>query len=750
MFRKPRLKAHLRADVAMPDLVVLRWEDGHEVFPGRLIPLLLPHLGGTLTESEIAGALSGCANILDVRFGLSLLAEKGCLTEGDVTPLPADLAAFRDSAGLDAEIFSHRWRETAVEVVALGALSPEPLAALLAASGVRIAAEGGLLVVLAEDYLDPGLAEFDRRSRTDGRPWLLVKPVGAVPWIGPLFRPPGSACWACLAARLEQNRPYRRLLAAEGEGLAPEVPLPALPVTVGLALHAAATQVLRFLGAESVPSLADRVITLDARSLATAEHRVVRRPYCPHCGAPAPEPERLPPPIVLQAAERCPAADGGYRIAPPDETCQRLAHHVSPLTGLVARMRDHGDVQFPASGDAFRRGAPRPGAGAVRVQIADHVFPVRDPSTALRKGQRTKSWGKGVSAEQARASALCEALERYSGVFQGNEPRITARLADLGEDAVDPALYLGFSAAQLRERQRWNAPGLPFIWVPEPFDRERAVEWSPLWSLTANRFRYLPTACCYFEVPLPEDHRFCPADSNGGAAGNCLEEAILQGFLELVERDAVTLWWFNRLPCPGVDVASFGRPEFTALFDLYRGLGRTVAVLDVTSDFGIPAFAALSHAAGPEKSDLLLGFGVHFDARIALARALTEMNQGLSSLLRGHKGQIVSGPVGEAPYLEPAPGALRHRDDFPPPPQRDLRDEVLACVELARARGLEMLVLDQTREDLELAVVKVVVPGLRPFWPRFAPGRLYDVPVERGWLPRPRSEDEMNPVFLLI
>src|SRR5918992_3006754 len=183
------LKAHLRADVAAPDLVIVRSEDGHGVFDGRLIPLLLPHLDGTLTESEIADALAGRANVLDVRFGLSLLAERGCLVEGDVAPLAADLAAFRDGAGLDAEIFSSHVREAAVEIVALGALSPDPLAALLSSSGVRIAAEGGLLVVLAEDYLDPRLAEFDRRSRTDGRPWLLVKPVGAVPWIGPLFRP---------------------------------------------------------------------------------------------------------------------------------------------------------------------------------------------------------------------------------------------------------------------------------------------------------------------------------------------------------------------------------------------------------------------------------------------------------------------------------------------------------------------------------------------------------------------------------
>ena len=37
--------------------------------------------------------------------------------------------------------------------------------------------------------------------------------------------------------------------------------------------------------------------------------------------------------------------------------------------------------------------------------------------------------------------------------------------------------------------------------------------------------------------------------------------------------------------------------------------------------------------------------------------------------------------------------------------------------------GLEVLVLDQTRPDVGLPVVRVVVPGLRHFWARFGPGR---------------------------
>jgi oxazoline/thiazoline synthase len=42
-------------------------------------------------------------------------------------------------------------------------------------------------------------------------------------------------------------------------------------------------------------------------------------------------------------------------------------------------------------------------------------------------------------------------------------------------------------------------------------------------------------------------------------------------------------------------------------------------------------------------------------------------------------------------------------------------------------------------------VVRVIVPGLRHFYRRFAPGRLYDVPVQLGLLEKPLQEGELTP-----
>ncbi len=71
-------------------------------------------------------------------------------------------------------------------------------------------------------------------------------------------------------------------------------------------------------------------------------------------------------------------------------------------------------------------------------------------------------------------------------------------------------------------------------------------------------------------------------------------------------------------------------------------------------------------------------------------------------------------------------------------------------MEIAAQQGMETLVLDQTRPDIGMNVVKVIVPGLRHFWPQLGAGRLYDVPVKMGWLSAPLTEEELNPIPMFL
>jgi ribosomal protein S12 methylthiotransferase accessory factor len=372
--------------------------------------------------------------------------------------------------------------------------------------------------------------------------------------------------------------------------------------------------------------------------------------------------------------------------------------------------------------------------------------------------------GKGTSDVQARASALGEGLERYSGVFRGDEPRRRARLANLDGAGIPLNDCLLFSERQYSERESRNTGGSRFSFIPVPFDPEAEIEWSPVWSLTRQEVRYLPTAFCYYDYPLPDEQAFCLACSNGCAAGNTLEEAILQGFLELVERDGVALWWYNRVRRPAVDLDSFGEPYLDRLRAFLQNHGRELWVIDLTTDLGIPVFASISRRTDGPSEQIMPGFGAHLDPKVALLRAVTEMNQMLSSPLLGlpEKGAekepvdpetahwLKTATIADHPYLVPADGPQRSAASYPQTWSDDVADDIRACQALVERAGMEMLVLDQTRPEVGLPVAKVIVPGLRHFWPRLAPGRLYDVPVRLGWLNQPLAEDELNPIAMFL
>ena len=103
--------------------------------------------------------------------------------------------------------------------------------------------------------------------------------------------------------------------------------------------------------------------------------------------------------------------------------------------------------------------------------------------------------------------------------------------------------------------------------------------------------------------------------------------------------------------------------------------------------------------------------------------------------------------LADHPWLAPAADAApRGMADYPVSDAADARDAVERCRALVESRGMEFLALDQTRPDIGMPVVRVIVPGLRHFWERFAPGRLYDVPVETGRRDRALAEDELNSV----
>jgi oxazoline/thiazoline synthase len=645
-------------------------------------------------------------------------------------------AAYWASLGLSPEAAAANLQKCRVRVQSIDVQGATELNSALRELGVRVVTRSpDLTVTLVNDYLEGRLDELNREHLSEQTPWLLAQPSGIFPLVGPIFRPGTSACWTCLTDRMKRNREVKALLDREQARCVAVSPL--ARHTLGKSgIELAAIEIAKAIATDFRTELRDHIISLDLSGATIVKHYVAARPQCPVCGRKKlRDPRRAPAPLELGAGSKLVMTSGGYRTVPPRSTVARFRKHVSPLTGVVSRL-ERINADLPLNTNWY----------------AAHNFSAPAKTVhQLRAGLSGGSFGKGSTAEQGEASALMEAIERYSGIFQGDEIRVMRRFTDFPPgDAILPNDVMLFSDAQYQRGHEPSSAAHDSHQVPSRFDPSAKVDWSPVWSLRDHRFKYLPTSLLYFFYRGPGAFH---ADSNGCAAGNTIEEAIVQGFLELVERDAYAIWWYNRLQRAEADL---GQLDDSYIRDLQAQLaeaGRRLWVLDVTSDLAIPTFVAITHWMQNGRENIEFGSGAHFDARIAMLRALTELNQFLSiGLMGGGSGEKSSLDgstplrLEDYPFLTPRDNAMVQPGGISKFGRLGASEQATACVGVAKQLGLDFLVLNQTRPDIDVPVVRVIVPGLRHFYRRFGPGRLYDVPVKLGLRDRTLPEDELNPI----
>jgi len=749
MLKKPQLRSQFRIETVREEYVFLLSERGAILLSDRLnnllFSLLFPLLDGNHTSDDIVEKLESAEIPASyIYYALMEMEKKGYLMENQEV-LPENLALFCQHLHVKPEDGYSRLKDTKVTVTVLGSVSAAELSTQMESLHIQIGEPGNLEIVLTNDYLQPELWEINQQNLERSRPWMLVKPVGTILWLGPIFQPGKTGCWECLAQRLRNNRPVEGFIHRHNHTSHPLTPpLTDLPSIQSTALNIAATEVLKWIIDPDNPRLAGVIVSYDTLTLETRNHPIIKRPQCPTCGILKPEQYQFPP--VLGSRKKMFTADGGHRTLTPETTLEKYRHHISPITGVVRQLE---------------KISPNLNNLAPMYIAKHHCVSIWDDLRQLQQNLGGRSAGKGKTEAQAKASALGEAIERYSGIFQGDEVRIKGSYQQLVDRAIHPHTYMNFSPRQYDRRQEWNTQASLFQQVPEPFDETRERDWTPVWSFTHQDWKYLPTAYCYFGYPIDLSPD-CWATTNGCAAGNTLEEALLQGFMELVERDSVALWWYNRIPRPKVDLASFQEPYFLSLENYYQSIQRELWVIDITSDLDIPTFAAISRRCDRPVEDIIFGFGTHFDPKLALQRALTEINQILPGVLAANAdGTTQYAPSADPtvldwwktatlvnqPYLAPAPVLCsKVHGDYTQICHDDLLADIKLCQQIVEKHGMEMLLLDQTRPDIGLRVVRVIVPGMRHFWKRLGAGRLYDIPVKLGWLPRPTPEEQLNPV----
>jgi YcaO-like protein with predicted kinase domain len=330
--------------------------------------------------------------------------------------------------------------------------------------------------------------------------------------------------------------------------------------------------------------------------------------------------------------------------------------------------------------------------------------------TACRPNARSLSvfQGKGLSLEAARVSAVMEAYETWCAESIDRP----LRFASLDEMRFSHPL-IDVDALPLASLEPLD-PGHPYLWIEGRDLFGGGDFWLPHELVHAN-----------YALPEPPHSATFAATTNGLASGNTRDEALLHALMEVIERDAVTLWKLGPDAWRGttaVWLGTVGDPACRWLLDRFAAADIDVAVFDVTSDLGIPAFLALIDDASGMTGAPELGCGAHPAPEVALARALTEAAQARATFIAGAREDIPDEDYGAAALASRRGAAraildgltpMRSFADRPGVEGPSFEDDIEATLAaLARAGMRQAIAVDVGKPAFGLAVVRVVVPGL--------------------------------------
>ncbi|MEE4187419.1 MAG: YcaO-like family protein [Roseobacter sp.] len=378
----------------------------------------------------------------------------------------------------------------------------------------------------------------------------------------------------------------------------------------------------------------------------------------------------------------------------------------------------------------------------------DKSCPIYVSAAQIHSGNPTRRRvvsGWGETREAARQKCLWEAKERACALWSDAITQCIAPFCDLPAHTPDPRKTVLLSALQYDARNAWNSMVDAPHHHPAPFSPQQPVAWVKGRTVYGGEPVQVAAGQVFLGYPRAIAEGFPVTDSNGLAAGASPADAASRALLELVERDAVSIWWYNRIRAPEAAGTT------TRLTDAYtaweKSRRRKLTFLDLTTDLGVPVVAAV--ACEEPRRDISIGFGAGWSTAAAAESAVGELAQfDITKRLRRASGTkahpwsflaVLAGLGRKSGYfLDPCKSR-------PTAPARSTTTETLR--EKLISQDIPPVLVDLSNENT--AVVRVVAPGLRPIWPRFAPGRLYDVPVAMTVQTEKTLETELNPMPIL-
>lgn len=568
--------------------------------------------------------------------------------------------------------------------------------------------------LLVDDFLDSRLTQVV----TPLKAYCVIKITGEQIWLSPISTPKSPLDWVKLQNQLWQNQPVRNLVAK----LYPKQNQ-TLPFLIDKPLTAENIRKLSVLLAQQC-FISDQTLCL--MSLVT--NGVEQHPVNPYYQVNSDFSAQIAKPMVLTNCAILFDTDGGCRNISPAQTLENISSLISPITGVIthlAEVKTKENQLIKTYRTAFFK---------TPVYIGQ--------ITAENESFVQTCLGKGISKTQSKVSALCEAIERYSALYQGDEPLLLSKQSLLPKPSYAPQQLVPYSEKQYRQFADNTHPDSSLKQAAIPYG-DAEIHWLPAWSFSQEEQVYVPLSTCFANIPFNDD-QFGRWHSNGCAAGNTLEEAILQALFELIERDATAIWWYNQISAAEFDINQIPADNLNKLSETLSA-SHKFWVLDITTEIGVPVMVAIGQDL--KTNGYSLGLGCHLQPELAAQRALTELCQLIP--IRDQNGAPFDfNAIVEGDYLHP------HKDvKVITPfcvPSGDIKKDINKLVDRLDELGFETLAVNYSRAHLPIKTAKVFVPGLCHIWPQLANERLYQVPMKLGWLAQAKTEATINQQGLYI
>ena len=353
-------------------------------------------------------------------------------------------------------------------------------------------------------------------------------------------------------------------------------------------------------------------------------------------------------------------------------------------------------------------------AGITRITEITHLDRIGLPVfSAIRPtsqdGAISIYGGKGISSEHAKASAMMEGFERYSAEKQ-DENLVTGTVSEISS--------------------KGNTIDVESLNLPKDFKKENIelfnLEWNICHDLISGDDYYVPSNAIYHPYVLEDNscQSLFKSNTNGLASGNSLEEAILHGMFEVIERDAWSIFELTHKNYKQIDLDSIESETVNDALSKFSENDIKIKLMDFTADVNIPTIAASADDTLLKDAGLLtLGIGTHLDPEVAVLRALTEVAQSRATQIHGAREDTVRADFARTAgyermkrinkyYFQEEDEKIRLSDIENRSTDSITKDIDIVLDELKSNEIEHVLYYDLTRPELNVNVVRVIIPTM--------------------------------------